>query len=198
MGNRALPLRLLSERDLIRGKIGHMAIPVTPFRRFDFSDSLAPFCAACCEPEPLANAFGMMAAIADTAKFRTSGAAKALYVMGIEGEPEVAKVGVSANAITRLAELQGAHHRRLWLHGVAFFPRHNAVVVEGGVLKAASERGDRLLGEWVKVSPADLLEEALAYARDNDVPVSDGRTWFEDMSRRTVDLARGQKFRKAA
>lgn len=166
-------------------------VPVNGFRNFDFErGEISDFIDECREFSGLAHAFGMMEALAEGKNYRTAGGPRSLYVMGIEDRDDIAKIGVSANAFRRVEDIQGSHYSRVRLYGVMFFPTRKSETVEQGVLREAQERGDRLMGEWIKARPADVFRAAMEYARDNKIPVTDGMTWFEDMRDRTLELGR--------
>lgn len=174
------------------GGLSRMPPKVSPLRRIDLNASMAAATESVCDPEGWAHAIGMLEAIAEQG--RQSGDAKALYVIGVEDRETIAKIGVSANPIARLAELQGSHYRRLYLHAIVFTPMRNAVKIERGVLQAP----ERMQGEWLELSVGDVLTRALEYARDNEIPVVDGRNWFADTAKRTRELFRQTKMRMAA
>lgn len=198
MGNSDLNLCPVANSDIIRiGKRGsHVRVP--PYRAFALGDDHSEFAEACRRPVGLAEAFGMVEAMSENGKGRSSGCARSLYIIEASGEEQVVKIGVSANALKRRTELQGAHYRKLSLYAVVFFPTRNSMTIEQALLARATENGTRLCGEWIATTASDLLDDVLNYARDHDIPVVDGRTWFDDMIMRTRHLARGTKFRKAA
>lgn len=160
-------------------------------RAFDLTADLAPAKARCCEAEPLANAFGMMEALADKGT-RTAGFEKAVYVMQA-GDQSISKIGVSANAVNRLVELQGNHYRPLSLHAVVFTPLRNAVAIEQAVLRRASAEGKRMCGEWVEYPPETVLDMIFDAAIKLGHPICDGRTWFENMVNRAKQIHRRQR-----
>ncbi|MEM9085319.1 MAG: hypothetical protein AAGB23_05300 [Pseudomonadota bacterium] len=165
---------------------------VSPMRGFHPECDVELAAKACSDPEGWRTAIGMLEAIAE--KGRSSGAAKALYVIGVEGREDVCKIGVSANPLKRLDDLQGGHYRKLFLHGIAFSPLHKAVTVEQGVLAC----DDRLRGEWMADNVESVLRRALLFAFENKIGLIDGKTYFADMAKRTRELARTSKFRRAA
>lgn len=198
MQSSALRYKPLGKGNLIGGNSRNNPIEVSSHRIFDLSGDLEPFKEACRDPRGLSNAFGMLEAIAKNKNSCESGAAKAVYVISVDGEPSISKIGVSANAVFRLGWLQSQHYRKLFLHAVIFCPRHNAVKVEQAILRNAVAAEKRLEGEWVEYPSDDVLTQIMEYARDSETPIVDGRTWFEDVSRRTLELARKSRMRRAA
>lgn len=187
MENCAIPLVPLQKRDGVEMARGD-TIEVPPHRVFDpKTTDYAIFEAACCDPRGWCDAFGMLEALSE--RSRTAGYAKAVYVIGVEGEAAVAKIGVSADPLRRVVELQSSHYRRLFLHGVIFTPTRKSETVEAAILNMADEDGDRMCGEWVNWTPEDTLSRALFYALNVGIPVCDAMTWRDDMIRRTKALA---------
>lgn len=153
---------------------------------FSFSEPLELYADLCRRPEGLADAIGMLRALAEQ-KTRTSGFEKAVYVIAVKDSP-ITKIGISADPMKRLRDLQGSHYRELLLHGVIFCPGRNSMTIEQAVLEEANCDGTRLMGEWVAKAPEDVLMSALRIARDRRVDVCDGHTWFNNMVRRTKQL----------
>lgn len=159
---------------------------------FDLGEDLDAHIEVCKEPAGLADAFGMMTALANDRRNRSSGFEKAVYVIQVEDDP-ICKIGISADAVARCNELQGAHYRNLFLHAVIFSPTRKAMTIEQAVLARASEEGNRLLGEWVNYEPDEVVRMALEFARDKKIPVCDGRTWFENVCERTRKAHKAMK-----
>lgn len=163
----------------------------SPGAVFDLSGDFDPLMELCKSPDGLANALGMLEAVAEGKRNKT-GFAKAVYVINVDGDP-ITKIGVSTNPIRRLADLQAGHYRELRLHAVVFCPKHNSVKIEQEVLGRAVEKGTRLCGEWVNGEPDEVLREALTVARDLKVDVCDGKTWLANMIARTREAHAAQK-----
>ncbi len=157
-------------------------------KMFDLFEGFDAAIDACRSPYGLADAIGMMTAIAG-AKGRSAGFEKAIYVIQA-GDEDISKVGVSADPLKRRQELQGAHYLPLTIYGVVFCPTRKSVTIEQSVLQAAAEGGTRLMGEWVSASPDTVLRKVLEIARDGDFPVCDGKTYLANMIARTRALAR--------
>lgn len=170
-------------------------VSVPPYHSFDIGNDLQPFMDVCRSHDGLARAFGMVEALSDEGKGRTSGFARVLYIIGVDGEPGICKIGISSNPFRRLSDLQGAHYRPLWLHSVLFFPTRKAMTVEQHFLSNSAER---MCGEWLAVEPDDLLSRVLSHSRDEKIPVIDGGNWFKDITARTYAIARATKFLRAA
>lgn len=158
---------------------------------FDLSLDIDAAMAACRSAQGLADAIGMLSALAGK-NDRTSGFEKAVYVIQVGDDP-ICKIGVSANPLKRVADLQVAHYRELFLHAVIFCPLRQSVSIEQGVLSIAERQGTRLMGEWINDEPENVLRCALEVARDGGYSTCDGRRWFEDMVSRTKELHRQRK-----
>lgn len=157
------------------------------FEVFDLSGDIAPALAKVREPEGIASAVGMLRAIAGR-QTKRAGLEKAVYVIGVEAEPDVSKVGIAIDPITRLGNLQSAHYLKLFLHGVAFCPTRKAETLEALVLRYADQNECRLNGEWLSRKPEDTMRLVLELARDNKIPVCDGRAWFDSMVKKTKQI----------
>lgn len=153
---------------------------------FDLDEGVDSAATACRSPEGLADAIGMLTALAGKNE-RTAGFEKAVYVIQVADDP-ICKIGVSANPIRRVADLQACHYRELFLYAVIFCPTRRSVTIEQEVLEQASQAGNRLLGEWVAYPPEVTLRMALETARDKRIDVCDGKTWFSNMVERTKVL----------
>jgi hypothetical protein len=177
MGNSRLEKRHIRGADKFGDTIAN-ELYLPHGQAFNLSGDILPAMEACRKPEGIADAIGLLSAMAGE-KTRSSGFEKAVYVIHVLDDP-ITKIGVSADPIKRLGDLQAAHYRELQLHAVIFCPKRNAVAIEQAVLRRASERGDRLLGEWIAAEPDEVLRMAIEAARDGDWPICDGRTWFEN------------------
>lgn len=160
-------------------------------RVFDLSGPLEPFVELCRSPHGLADALGVLDALTGGNK-RSAGFERAVYVIQVDDDP-ICKIGISANPVERLKDLQGAHYRELFLYGVIFCPTRKSETIEQEVLKRASEAGTRLFGEWIAEDPHDILLAALQVARDKKIDVCDAKTWQVNMFDRTKELYAKQK-----
>lgn len=80
---------------------------------------------------------------------------KALYLIGYDPDGPT-KVGISDRPEERLAQLQSAHHRKLFIYGwYRFRSPGQAEMAEKWVLKD-HQRDKRLEGEWVKTGAREL------------------------------------------
>jgi hypothetical protein len=159
---------------------------------FDLTGDFEAAKAACRDVQGVADAVGLLDAMSDDKRGRTSGFAKAVYVISVMDDP-IAKIGVSANPIRRHADLQASHYRELVLNAVVFCPKHNAVAIEQEVLRRAREAGDGLMGEWIAADPDDVLHMVMEAAVSLDVPICDGRQWFDNQFAKARALAK-QKY----
>jgi hypothetical protein len=158
---------------------------------FDLSEDIEPAMAACRSAEGLADAIGMLTAIGGRGH-RTAGFEKAVYVIQVDEDP-ITKIGVSANPLERVADLQAAHYRELSLFAVIFCPLRQAVAIERGVLRRAEDTGTRLLGEWINADAHKVLRSAFEVARDGPFAVCDGKTWLANMIEKTKAMHRQQR-----
>lgn len=163
-----------------------------PQYEFDLTKPLEKFIPILRDEERYAKAFGMLRALGESG---SKGNEKAVYVLEVEGR-DIAKIGVSFDPLNRFADIQAGHYRKLHLHAVLFCPTRKSVSIEQAVLQRALEAGKRLNGEWVAMSAPDTLMLALEVARDNNWPICDGQTWFENMAAKTYALASSRRFRK--
>lgn len=160
---------------------------------FDLSGDLRFFAELCKDDCGLADAIGMLTALAD-GNDRTSGFEKAVYVIAVGDDP-ISKIGISANPLKRVEDLQGAHYRELRLHAVIFCPGRKAMTIEQDVLARAASDGSRLMGEWIAEAPDNVLAAAIESARRNKLDICDALTWRDNMIARTKELYRRQRAR---
>lgn len=191
MGNSARPkLRKIYGATRVDGDVsGSFGLYAPHGECFDLTDGFDAAIAACKEMQGIADALGLLEAMSDDRKKRSSGFAKAVYVISVEGDP-ITKVGISANPVKRHADLQAAHYRELVLNAVVFCPKHNALAIEQEVLRQARSNGDGLFGEWVAMYPDDVLHMVMDAACSLNVPVCDGRQWFDNQFAKARALAR--------
>lgn len=191
MGNSARPkLRKIAGAKRLDGHNLDMIALYAPHGEcFDLSGGFDDAMAACKEMQGIADALGLLEAMSDDCKKRTSGFAKAVYIISVDGDP-ITKIGISANPIKRHADLQATHYRELVLNAVVFCPKHNALAIEQEVLRQARANGDGLMGEWVAMDPDDVLNMVMEASCSLDVPICDGRQWFKNQLAKARALAR--------
>lgn len=191
MADLASPTLLKLKRSKRVGESHGCSIYEKTGQAFDLSGDFSVAMEACRSAEKLADAIGMLTALAG-AKDRTAGFEKAVYVIQVADDP-ICKIGVSANPLKRVEDLQGSHYRELFLYAVVFCPTRHAVAIEQAALARASEAGDRLMGEWVSMTPEDTLRMIFEVARDDNRAICDGRIWFDNMVQRTVRMHQQSK-----
>jgi Meiotically up-regulated gene 113 len=102
------------------------------------------------------------------------------------------KVGIADNPIGRLADLQVSHPFRLRIFFAAIVAdRKAAFTVEQATLRHLNQH--RLLGEWVKVSPARLAEAVCAVAKRHRIAFEKWRPTIEERLARDAQIAAIQK-----
>jgi hypothetical protein len=111
----------------------------------------------------------------------------AVYVIHAP-EHDVCKIGISTSPGERLAGLQQSHWTRLELYSVAWSPTRKAETVEQEALRVAAECGKRLIGEWVKMSPAEAFQVVIDAAKTKKVPLCDSGTWLRNWNARMESL----------
>lgn len=153
---------------------------------FDMGEDVSAFMSLCKSEDGLASAIGMLRAMS-AKNSRTSGYEKAVYVIAVEGRA-ITKIGISADPIKRLRDLNNSHYRKLRLHGVVFCPTRKSGSIEQEALLRATLRKKRLKGEWTELEPDEALQVVLESARDGDWPTCDGRTYLDNMIARTKAL----------
>ena len=159
---------------------------------FDLSQPMDKFIPILRDENTNSMAFGMLRAVGENG---VKGNEKAVYVIGLGDEP-ISKIGVSYDPVGRLVSLQGSHYADLHVHAVLFCPTRKSVSIEQVALGRATDMGKRLRGEWVAMKPDDALRLVLETARDNNWPVCDGKTWFDNMAARTRQLVQSRKTAK--
>lgn len=162
---------------------------------FDLTGDRTGFQAACREPSRLADAFGVMEALAEGGGGKAMGApARALYLIQVGDDP-IVKVGVSANPYRRLMDLQKANYRELFLWGVVFSPKEKAMTLEQRTLELAFARGNRLMGEWVSSTPEAVFTDVLNMASEHKVAVCNAEVWLHNMMEQTKRMAKSKTYR---
>lgn len=165
---------------------------------FDLTSQSNLFEAACRDPSQLANAFGVMEALCEKVGGKKNGSPpRALYLIQA-GEDPIVKIGVSANPLRRLMDLQASHYRELFLWGVIFTPEMKAMTLEQRLLECAQQRGDRLMGEWVAAEPSDLFREILGLAAQHKIAICNAEVWLHNMMERTKRIAKSTSYRGLA
>lgn len=165
---------------------------------FDLSGDRTAFEAACRDASLLANAFGVMEALAEGNAGKRMGApARALYLIQVGDDP-ITKIGVSANPYRRLLDLQKAHYRELFLWGVVFSPQEKAMTLEQRTLDLASQRGNRLMGEWIGAAPEEVFADVLEMSVQHKVVVCNAEIWLHNMMEQTKRMARSKTYRSLA
>ncbi len=99
-----------------------------------------------------------------------------VYVMGPTGNYDVSKIGISANPIKRLSQMQTALWSDVLLHALIWAPLNIAVSIEAKALRLAKAEKLRLRGEWVAL-PADEAVGLILTAMDGTEMFTDPGTF---------------------
>ena len=159
---------------------------------FDLSSGIDKILPCFRDEVGIAQALGMMRAMGgDKAK----GLERAVYVIGVE-DRDISKIGVSADPMGRLGDLQGCHYRKLYLHGLVFPVRRHSVSIEQAALRTAREAGNGLNGEWVSMKPQDALRLVVETARDGKWNITDARGWYRNVICRVKARAKDGRCKK--
>ena len=190
-----LQFKDLAQPYLVRSRGTAFAnITIPPFKVFDLHDGFdpEPYIDLCRNPKGVADALGLLSAICNDTRRLTAGAHRALYVVGVDDDP-IAKIGISANPISRLVDLQQNHYKELFLHSVYFIPKGSAEKLEKASISDAFDCGVGIRGEWVGEWPHEAAARILRTARAQRIGVCDGASWLNATLARTRETARGLK-----
>ena len=97
----------------------------------------------------------------------TSTGEAAVYVV----EPQsgiAAKIGVSANPLTRLAGLQVGSHEPMTIRALFWLPEAHAYGIEKACLRVIAQMGLRLQGEWCDMHASDLTATIACVLKSNE------------------------------
>lgn len=164
---------------------------------FDLAGDRSGLAASCRDPKQLADAFGVMEALAEGKVGKRMGApARALYLIQVGDDP-IVKIGVSANPYRRLMDLQASNYRELFLWGVIFSPEEKAMTLEQRTLELASLRGNRLMGEWIAAEPEEVFADVLDMAAEHKVAICNAAVWLHNMMEQAKRMAKSKTYRWA-
>lgn len=175
---------------------GRLGVEMPPYRVFDLDEveDYEPYIDLCRDPKGVADSVGLLSALCADTRWLAQNTERVLYIIGVEDEP-ITKIGVSADPIKRLADLQQGHYQGLFLHSVYFCPKTGGGKLEQAALKDAADI--RLRGEWVAEWPHEAAARVLRVSAEKKIGVCDGATWQRASLARTQATARGLKSYRA-
>lgn len=147
-------------------------------RYFDWSVDPSILAQAISNPESLAKALPVA-----QSTFRSNPMSQdcGVYVLEVEGLP-VCKVGMSASPLDRREQIQSNHWADIKIAGVLWARQDRCVAIERTVLKAASEMGVRLRGEWIGAPSEEVCELVVKAGRYLDARACDSSALMANMS----------------
>lgn len=105
----------------------------------------------------------------------TSTGEAAVYVV----EPQsglAAKIGVSANPLSRLSSLQAGSYEPMTIRALFWLPEAHAYGIEKACLRVIAQMGLRLTGEWCDMHASDLVATIACVLKSNEAAqVSDSQ-----------------------